>query len=149
MRKSLSLGSVSLSLCCLTFAHAEPQTEIAALFAKAEQDGRVGLARKTKPVDVRPARLGEVIVTVIVGEGKETQCPPAQVGDMVVRNRCPETGNEEILVQASKFTDRYEGPTGPADAEVLSGLAPLPLADAGSVGYRARLSQRGGRGCGV
>src|SRR3954451_16664398 len=33
--------------------------------------------------------------------------------------------------------------------EVLSGLAPRPLADAGSVGYRARLSRRGGQGCGA
>jgi hypothetical protein len=101
----------------MTLAHATTRTDIAALFAKAEQDGRVGLARKAKPVDVRPARLGEVIVTIIAGEGKETQSPPAQVGDMVVRNRCPATGNEEILVAAGKFTDRYEGPIGPADGE--------------------------------
>src|SRR5215204_889000 len=33
--------------------------------------------------------------------------------------------------------------------QVLSGLAPLPLADKGLVGYRARLSQRGGQECGV
>ena len=29
---------------------------------------------------------------------------------MVVRNRCPETGNEEILVSVAKFAERYEGP---------------------------------------
>jgi hypothetical protein len=34
---------------------------------------------------------------------------------MVVRNRCPETGNEEILVSAAKFAERYEGPIGPVD----------------------------------
>jgi hypothetical protein len=50
--------------------------------------------------------------TMIKGEGKETQSPPAQLGDMVVRNRCPETGNEEILVAADSFSRRYEGPTG-------------------------------------
>jgi hypothetical protein len=53
-----------------------------------------------------------VIVTVIKGEGKETESPPAGPGDMVVRNRCPETGNEEILVSAAKFPQRYEGPVG-------------------------------------
>ena len=29
---------------------------------------------------------------------------------MVVRNRCPETGNEEYLVSAAVFAVRYEGP---------------------------------------
>jgi hypothetical protein len=33
----------------------------------------------------------------------------------VVRNRCPETGNEGFLVSASKFASRYEGPTGSGD----------------------------------
>ena len=88
-----------------------------ALFAKAATDGRVGAARKTKPVDVRAAAPGEVVVTIIAGEGKETQSPPAAPGDMVVRNRCLETGNEEILVSAAKFTQRYEGPVGEADAQ--------------------------------
>jgi hypothetical protein len=92
------------------------QTDVHAMFEQAERETRVGLARKTRPVDVRPARPGEVVVTVIAGEGKETQSSPAQPGDMVVRNRCPETGNEEILVAAAKFKERYEGPSGPADA---------------------------------
>jgi len=103
-----------------TAAVAQPQVaprrvDIADLFARAIQDERTGLARKTKPVDVRPARPGEVVVTVISGEGKETQSLPAENGDMVVRNRCPATGNEEILVKAGKFADRYEGPINPAD----------------------------------
>jgi len=84
------------------------------MFADAEAQGRVGLARKTRPVDVRAAEPGEVVVTVITGEGKETESPPAAAGDMVVRNRCAETGNEEILVSAAKFAQRYEGPIGPA-----------------------------------
>jgi hypothetical protein len=91
------------------------QANVHAMFDQAEREARVGIARKTKPVDVRPAATGEVVVTVIAGEGKETQSPPAQQGDMVVRNRCPETGNEEILVSAAKFAERYEGPIGPAD----------------------------------
>jgi hypothetical protein len=98
-------------------SHAQTPVDVAALFAKAEQEGRVGVARKTKPVDVRPARPGEIIVTVIAGEGKETQSPPAQPGDMVVRNRCAETGNEEILVTAGKFKERYEGPISLPDAD--------------------------------
>jgi hypothetical protein len=97
-------------------AQTEAQTDVHAMFDQAERDARVGLARKTMPVDVRPAAAGEVVVTVIAGEGKETESPPAQPGDMVVRNRCPETGNEEILVTAAKFAERYEGPIGPPDA---------------------------------
>ncbi len=90
--------------------------DVHAMFEQAEREARVGLARKTMPVDVRPAEPGEVVVTVIAGEGKETGSPPAQPGDMVVRNRCPETGNEAILVSAAKFAERYEGPIAPADA---------------------------------
>ncbi|MGD9508529.1 MAG: hypothetical protein AB7I59_00305 [Geminicoccaceae bacterium] len=106
------------SAACLTMvgilaAHAA-EVDVQALFAKAEADGRVGAARKTKPVDARPAKPGEIIVTIIAGEGKETQSPPAAPGDMVVRNRCPETGNEEILVGAAKFAQRYDGPIGEA-----------------------------------
>jgi hypothetical protein len=92
------------------------QADVHAMFEQAEREARVGVARKTMPVDVRPAEPGEVVVTVIAGEGKETKSPPAQPGDMVVRNRCPETGNEEILVTAAKFAERYEGPLGPADS---------------------------------
>lgn len=92
------------------------QTDVHAMFEQAEREARVGLARKTMPVDVRPAEPGEVVVTVIAGEGKETQSAPAQAGDMVVRNRCPATGNEEILVTAAKFAERYEGPVGTVDA---------------------------------
>jgi hypothetical protein len=33
----------------------------------------VGIAKKTKPADARPAKPGEVIVTVILGEGEETR----------------------------------------------------------------------------
>ena len=102
----------------LTWApQAAAQTDVHAMFEQAERDARVGLARKTRPVDVRPAEPGEVVVTVIAGEGKETQSSPAQPGDVVVRNRCPETGNEEILVSAAKFAERYEGPIGPAGTD--------------------------------
>jgi hypothetical protein len=92
-------------LACLVSVSADV-ADVQAMFAAAERDGRVGIARKTKPVDVRPARPGEVVVSVIAGDGEETQSPPAQPGDMVVRNRCPETGNEEILVTAAKFPQR-------------------------------------------
>lgn len=96
---------------------ADPQVDIQALFADAVQEGRVGTARKTGPVDVRPAEPGEIIVTVIAGEGEETRSPPASPGDMVVRNRCAETGNEEILVSSAKFAGHYDGPTGEAAKE--------------------------------
>lgn len=83
---------------------------VTALFERAAEENRIGRARKTKPVDARPAKVGEIVVTVIRGEGVETQSAPAVAGDMVVRNRCPATGNEEILVKAEKFAERYEGP---------------------------------------
>jgi len=47
------------------------------------------------------------------------------------------------------FRDAYPDGVGQPGLMVLSGPAPLPLADAGSVGYGARLSEKGGRGCGV
>jgi hypothetical protein len=93
-----------------------PQVDVHDLFDQAEREARVGLARKTMQVDARPARSGEVVVTIIAGEGEETRSPPAKPGDMVVRNRCPATGDEEILVEAARFTQRYDGPEGQADA---------------------------------
>jgi hypothetical protein len=92
------------------------EVDVAALFDQAEANGEVGVARKTRLVDGRPARPGEIVVTTIRGEGKETQSPPAEAGDVVIRNRCPETGNEAYLVTAAKLPDRYEGPLGDADA---------------------------------
>ncbi len=100
-----------------TAAQAQQRIDVLDYFEKARSAGRAGLARKAKPVDVRTARPGEIIVTMIKGEGKETQSPPAKTGDRVVRNRCPETGNEEILVPADRFEKRYEGPIGPASAD--------------------------------
>ncbi|TDH59788.1 hypothetical protein E2C06_25420 [Dankookia rubra] len=94
-----------------------PERDVHALFAAAEAAGRVGVAQKTKPVDARPAHPGEVIVTHIAGEGQETQSKPAAEGDWVVRNRCPITGNEEYLVKAKTFAERYEGPLSASDAQ--------------------------------
>src|SRR5262245_48627597 len=87
-----------------------PQRDARVLFSVAESEGRVGIARKTKLVDARPAQSGEVVITVIAGEGEETRSKPAAADDWVVRNRCPATGNEEYLVKASEFAERYEGP---------------------------------------
>lgn len=100
------------------------------LMATAKDEGQYGQAQKTKSVDARPAEPGEVIVTIIAGEGIETQSRPAEPGDFVVRNRCPETGNEQYLVAATKFTDRYEGPFGDADADGWREFRPLgPVLD--------------------
>ena len=91
------------------------EVDILAVFARAGETQRVGVARKTKPVDGRPAVAGEVVTTVIKGDGVETRSKPAEAGDVVVRNRCPETGNEEYLVKAAKMKDRYgEAVGGPA-----------------------------------
>ncbi len=91
--------------------------DLKALLDQAEAQGLVGMARKTKPVDARPAKPGEIIVTVIAGEGQETRSRPAHPGDWVVRNRCPETGNEEYLVGAVKFEQRYVSSGTSPDAE--------------------------------
>jgi hypothetical protein len=99
-------------LCASSALLAQQNVDVVAYFERAYDMRGAGLAHKTKPVDVRPAKPGEVIVTTIKGEGKETQSPPAQLGDMVVRNRCPESGNEEMLVAADSFPRRYEGPIG-------------------------------------
>jgi hypothetical protein len=101
-----------------------PFRHVHAMFAAAEAAGRVGTARKTKAVDARPAHAGEVIVTHIADEGKETQSKPAETGDWVVRNRCPETGNETYLVKAETFAERYEGPLGAADPAGWSAYRP-------------------------
>jgi len=108
-------------LCLGGMSHAQETVDVVSYFQKAQSARGSGLAHKTKPVDVRPAKPGEVVVTIIKGEGKETQSPPAKAGDMVVRNRCPETGNEEILVAAANFSRRYEGPIG---AKAKDGWSP-------------------------
>jgi hypothetical protein len=95
-----------------------------ALVERAEEQGEIRKAQKTKPVDARPATPGEVIVTVIAGEGEETRSRPAEEGDWVVRNRCPETGNEEYLVAGAKFKERYEA-TGPARSDGWQEHRPL------------------------
>jgi hypothetical protein len=91
--------------------------DVVSLFATAQQEGRVGLARKTRPIDARPAMLGEVIMTIIAGGGKETQSKPAEAGDMVVRNRCAATGGEQYLVKSTSFAERYEATPETADAQ--------------------------------
>jgi len=114
------LKALGLGIAVLCQSHplcAQADIDVIAYFARATEARGAGLARKTKPVDVRPAEPGEIVVTTIKGQGKETQSPPAKSGDMVVRNRCPETGNEEILVSASSFRQRYEGPAGAADTD--------------------------------
>ena len=76
---------------CQNASRAQEAVDIVEYFARVQDARGSGLARKSQPVDVRPAKPDEVIVTMIKGEGKETQSPPAKSGDMVVRNRCPET----------------------------------------------------------
>jgi hypothetical protein len=108
---------LGIAISCQNAAHAQEAVGVVEYFARAHVARGAGLARKSKPVDVRPAKPGEVIVTMIKGEGKETQSPPAKSGDMVVRNRCPETGNEQFLVPAASFAGRCEGPIGAPDAD--------------------------------
>jgi len=108
MRRIVCAGFAALLLSG-QMSFAQTPIDIYAFFQKASGLGGEGLARKTKTVDVREAKPGEIVVTILKGEGKETQSPPAKAGDMVVRNRCPESGNEEFLVPSAKFASRYEG----------------------------------------
>jgi len=118
----------SMMMTTMTTAADAPQKtadEMVALMAQAQKDGRLQTARKTKLVDARPAKAGEVVVTVIAGEGKETTSKPAAAGDQVVRNRCPQTGNEQYLVSAAKFTGKYEATGAPADKDGWREYRPL------------------------
>ncbi|GJD63988.1 hypothetical protein MPEAHAMD_4162 [Methylobacterium frigidaeris] len=95
--------------------------DVPSLFATAQHEGRVGVARKSKLIDARPAIPGEIVISIIAGEGEETRSKPAEVGDMVVQNRCEATGHEEYLVKAGSFAERYEGPL---EAERADGWRP-------------------------
>lgn len=99
--------------------------DVVNMVERAHAEGRAGLARKSKAVDVRPARVGEVIVTVIAGEGKETQSHPAAAGDWVVRNRIAATGGEQYLVDAGEFGERYRLAGQPADPDGWRKALPL------------------------
>jgi hypothetical protein len=112
-------------------AQAAPEKNQVELFENVKAEGKSGVAHKTRPVDARPAVAGEVIVTIIKGEGVETTSKPAEAGDWVVRNRCPETGNEEILVKAAKFPTRYGEPRSEPDAQGYRSFAPK----GGDMGY--------------
>jgi hypothetical protein len=90
--------------------------EVVALMTRARSEAHAGIARKTKLVDARPAREDEVVVTVIKGEGTETQ-NQAKPGDWVVRNRCPETGDEQYIVRAEKFKAQYQKTDSPASGD--------------------------------
>ncbi|EPF5869757.1 hypothetical protein MWX50_001296 [Morganella morganii] len=82
-----------------------PVQDRSQLFADAGK--RTGIARKTREVLARPAVPGEIVVTIIRGEGEETRSKPAEAGDWVVQNICEATGNEEILVKKTAFSRRY------------------------------------------
>ncbi|RNJ42387.1 hypothetical protein B5V01_08185 [Mesorhizobium erdmanii] len=114
----------TLVLATSAMAGMPAKRDVGEMFKAAETAGKVGIARKTRAIDARAAHPGEIIVTLIAGEGKETQSRPAEAGDMVVRNRCPETGNEQYLVSGKKFVARYQGPYGKPDAEGWSEYRP-------------------------
>lgn len=82
-----------------------PVQDRSQLFSDAGE--RTGIARKTREVLARPAVPGEIVVTIIRGEGEETRSKPSEAGDWVVQNICEATGNEEILVKKMAFTRRY------------------------------------------
>lgn len=109
----------ALPFAAATFAHAQQDAlkDQVKLMTSMKAAGKTGIARKTKDVDARPAHLGEIVITMIKGQGVETKSKPAEAGDWVVRNRCPETGNEEILVKAARFPDRYGEPLAAADSK--------------------------------
>ena len=48
---------------------AQEKIDIIAYFDNARAEGRDGIARKTRTVDVRPSAPGEIVITNIRGEG--------------------------------------------------------------------------------
>jgi hypothetical protein len=122
--RHLPLAASTLSILLIAGASAQ-EFDIKDFVAKASEAGRTGMAQKTKMVDAKPARPGEVVVTIIRSEGVETRSKPAEAGDMVVRNRCPETGHEQYLVKAATFSKRYSQPQAEADASGWSPYKPL------------------------
>jgi len=92
--------------------------------SRPNQKGRSpGAPDKPSPVRLRPtSRALQLPARRPPGSCEDREGPPVAVesdlsGDMVVRNRCPETGNEQILVRAATFAQRYEGPVGPPDRD--------------------------------
>ena len=124
LRSSFAPAAFIVALVLAPWSARAEDVDILAEFAKAQAGNRVGTAAKTRAVDGRPAVAGEIIVTVIKGEGLETKSKPAEMGDLVVRNRCPETGNEEYLVKASRVKDRYGEHGGEPDAAGWRSYAP-------------------------
>jgi len=126
-----SIGTAATVLATLLPALAAPDApqrtldDMVALMTQARANGLVGTARKTKPVDARQAHQGEIIVTAIKGEGTETQSRPAKHTDWVVRNRCPETGNEQYLVAEYEFNERYRPTSAPISAHGWREFRPI------------------------
>ena len=75
---------------------------------RAPSAARAGAEAKTGWREASPTKL------LSLSSRRRQRTRAAATGDMVVRNRCPESGNEEFLVPSAKFASRYEGPTGPA-----------------------------------
>ncbi len=109
MRFVFLVPAVVLSLSGQVWSEDLPRLSQIELFAKAKGANLTGTAHKTRAVDARPAREGEVVVTVIPGEGVETTSKPAEAGDWVVRSRCvaDNAANPQILVKSSRFPERY------------------------------------------
>ena len=124
MFRAAAFAATGVALVCFPALAKEAHKDQVALFSQMKEQGHTGLARKTREVDARPAKLGETIVTVIKGEGVETKSKPAEDGDWVVCNRCHETCNEEILVKAAKFLQRYGEAQSKPDAAGYSAFRP-------------------------
>jgi len=65
----VALAAVAMFWCASMTCHAQGPIDVIAYFEKARAEGRDGIARKTRTVDVRPSTPGEVIVTTISGAG--------------------------------------------------------------------------------
>ena len=84
--------------------------EVVDLFLDSKANGKIKLYRKFQKVDARPAKEGEVIVTILkTPEGNEVETKNvAKEGDMVVRARTE--SREEYIISGKKFGQRYQGP---------------------------------------
>lgn len=67
---ALGLGALAMTEPAQAFAGDRTLDQVRQMMKDAEAQGLARSAKKTKPVDARPARPGEVIVTVLTGRAR-------------------------------------------------------------------------------
>jgi hypothetical protein len=85
--------------------------EVQDMFIDARNNNNVAYYEKFAKVDARPAKAGEVVVTIV--NGKEETRSKAEAGDYVVRARSED--KQMYVVKSDKFSKRYKSTGGEQD----------------------------------